>query len=543
MASPEISNFDAFKRFLHLCTDGAVYKVIGNCCTVEKTQFLTELLSDHKGKEVLTEVLKCHTERNSVKKETLLFTVALCAKSTDKDLKQLAYQTFLKICKSPRELFQFLSYQKTLTENTRGWGRSLKHAVSQWYNQQVPLTLAESVTRQISYCGWTHRDVLRLGHIKGASDATCLIFKYLVKGIDEAKKEFDKDGASEEVKKVLDYLVTVDTIKHSTDDHQVACLVEKHKFGLESIPTKLLNSKEVWRALINVIPMTTLLQYFGKLAAVGLLETSCDTSKTLVEKLQDVAALEEGRVEPLSVLLASRIYEQGKGGKPKWSRNEGVVRALDIAFDSAIKKNMEATKKRYLVAVRVGVSKGKLAVRGTQVLSNIIAAAAMTSMTMKSEDKVDVVYFTRSVTPLPVSSESKLSDICDELATQIIIADNLPEPEEDKPKNDEPLFRGVPPPPCEMAAPIQWARENKKAVDVFLFLTDNRDKSTGKTSPQDALQQYRKDMDMPNTKMVTCGFTSATMWVADENDKRMLDIAGFDLTVPNVIRKFVMDTC
>ncbi|XP_060069802.1 RNA-binding protein Ro60-like [Ylistrum balloti] len=542
MASPEMCNFDAFKRFLHLCTDGAVYKVIGNCCTTEKTQFLTELLNDHKGKEILTEVLKCHTERNSVKKDTLLFTVALCAKSTDKDIKQQAYQTFLKICKSPRELFQFLSYQKSLTENTRGWGRSLKHAVSQWYNQQTPLSLAESVTRQISYCGWTHRDVLRLGHIKGASDATCLIFKYLVKGIDEAKKEFDKDGASEDVRKVLDYLVTVDTIKHSTDDHQVACLVEKHKFGLESIPTKLLNSKEVWRALINVIPMTTLLQYFGKLAAVGLLEASCETSKVLVEKLQDVDALKEGRVDPLSVLLASRIYEQGKGGKPKWSRNEEIVHALDAAFDSAIKKNMEATKKRYLVAVRVGVSKGKLAVRGTQVLSNIIAAAAMTSMTMKSEDKVDVVYFTRSVTPLPVSADSKLSDICDELATQIIIADNLPEPEEDKPKNDEPVFRGVPPPPCDIAGPIKWASENKKAVDVFLILTDNRDKSTGNVSPQDALQQYRKDMDMPNAKMVTCGFTSSTMWVAEQNDKGMLDIAGFDLTVPNVIHNFVMDT-
>jgi len=170
MSAPEMEDFDKFKRFLYLCTEGAVYKVLGNSCSKERVPFIAELINERKGKDMLAEVERCHREGNPARRETLFFILAFCAKSSDNELKQQAMKTFLTICKCPRELFMFVNHMKTLSEGTRGWGRSLKRAVSQWYNQQNPIELVASSTSEVSFCGWTHRDVLRLGHIKGTTD-------------------------------------------------------------------------------------------------------------------------------------------------------------------------------------------------------------------------------------------------------------------------------------------------------------------------------------------------------------------------------------
>lgn len=74
---------------------------------------------------------------------------------------------------------------------------------------------------------------------------TAVVLKYLVKGLAEVKKLYPMDGASGGVKEVLSYLEVVDTVKHSTDEHQVARLVEQHRLQKEHLPTSMAKSKEV----------------------------------------------------------------------------------------------------------------------------------------------------------------------------------------------------------------------------------------------------------------------------------------------------------
>lgn len=78
-----------------------------------------------------------------------------------------------------------------------------------------------------------------------------LVLKYVIKGLKVTKAEFDSDGnATGQLRELLDYLEAVDTLKHSTDDQQVARLVEQHQLSYEHIPSIHLNSSEVRTATI-----------------------------------------------------------------------------------------------------------------------------------------------------------------------------------------------------------------------------------------------------------------------------------------------------
>lgn len=47
-----------------------------------------------------------------------------------------------------------------------GWGRAHRRAVTNWYCSRSPTELAEIVTKTVSRYRWSHRDLLRLAHVK-----------------------------------------------------------------------------------------------------------------------------------------------------------------------------------------------------------------------------------------------------------------------------------------------------------------------------------------------------------------------------------------
>ena len=65
------------------------------------------------------------------------------------------------------------------------------------------------------------------------------------------KKQLTEDNTPDSVKVEAAFLQAVHTVKHSTDAHQVAILVEQNKLSLAHVPTNLQKNKEV-RAWTNV---------------------------------------------------------------------------------------------------------------------------------------------------------------------------------------------------------------------------------------------------------------------------------------------------
>lgn len=50
-----------------------------------------------------------------------------------------------------------------------GWGRGWRRVVSDWYLKKEPMEMSECVTKFRGRYGWTHRDIVRLCHLKSAN--------------------------------------------------------------------------------------------------------------------------------------------------------------------------------------------------------------------------------------------------------------------------------------------------------------------------------------------------------------------------------------
>ena len=74
-----------------------------------------------------------------------------------------------------------------------------------------------------------------------------------------------------ETSKLLSYLEAVDTAKTCTKPEQILPLIKKFGLVREHIPTPLLSNVEVWRALLQTMPMTAMIRNLGKMTAIELL--------------------------------------------------------------------------------------------------------------------------------------------------------------------------------------------------------------------------------------------------------------------------------
>ena len=96
---------------------------------------------------------------------------------------------------------------------------------------------------------------------------------------------------------------------------------------------------QVWKALLENMPMTAMIRNLGKMTAIGLIDEVSDHSEKVCSALQDPKKLSDAKIHPFNVLIALRQYEAGHGdkGKLSWQPNPLVVSALDEAFYLAFK--------------------------------------------------------------------------------------------------------------------------------------------------------------------------------------------------------------
>jgi 60 kDa SS-A/Ro ribonucleoprotein len=91
----------------------------------------------------------------------------------------------------------------------------------------------------------------------------------------------------------------------------------------------------------------------------------------------------------------------------------------------------------------------------------------------------------------------------------------------------------------DCALPMVWAARNKLNVSAFITYTDS-ETWAGNIHPAQALRQYRNEF-VGDAKAVVVSMTSNGFTLADPNDRGMLDVVGFDTTVPAVIADFVRE--
>ncbi|KAM9719538.1 RNA-binding protein RO60 [Menidia menidia] len=504
-------------RFLCYGTEGDLYTAREEgSVSLENAGALLSLLQEGRGSEVVEEIKRFSQDGRAVRLSTAIFALALCSQHSELKTRQAAFKAVREVCRDPAHLFAFIQYKKELKEGMKCgiWGRALRKAVSDWYNEQDAMSLAAAVTKCKQRGGWSHQDLLRLAHTKPARDAIALISKYVTKGWKEVQDAYADKENSEEVVKVLSYLEVVEKVKHSCDETEVINLIEEHKLEREQLLTDHLKSKQVWRALLKEMPLHLVLKILGKMTSNKVLEPGSSETEIVCDRIQSESALKKAKIHPFSILLASENYKRGQGyqGKTKWEPDSGVLKAMDSAFYKSF-ANVEPVGKRFVVAVDVSTSLSSV-VPGTAI-STAVAAAAITMIFARTEAEVDVLAFSEgAVVPCSLSAHMTLAEATAELVK-------------------------IPSGSTDCTLPITWALDNGKSVDVFIILTNNP-LWTFTVSPVESLKKHR-EISGANSKLVMCGLTSIGHSITDTEDRGLLSVSGFDLGALSVIRNLSQD--
>jgi 60 kDa SS-A/Ro ribonucleoprotein len=222
----------------------------------------------------------------------------------------------------------------------------------------------------------------------------------------------------------------------------------------------------------------------------------------------------------VNVLVAQRTYASGRSarGQGEWTPVRQVVDALDAAFYAAFAA-VEPAGKRTLLALDVSGSMGWPA--ANLPITCREASAALALVTMATEPETTVVGFTSAgagrfrpdsgLSELPISSRQRLDDAIRSIS-------DLP-------------FGGT-----DCSLPFTWAMSQKRAFDTIVVFTDN-ETYAGATHPHQALETYRQGMGL-DTRLIVVGMTANEVSIADPANPAMLDVAGFDAAVPNLIADF-----
>lgn len=526
----QVDDWTQLDRFLILGAEGGTY-YIGERDLVKQNHDAVVRCIKQDGVGVVNRVVEISDAGRAPKNDPAIFVMALVVTHGDPKAKAHAFANVEKVCRIGTHLFHFAEYVNAM----RGWGRGLRNAVGRWYVNHDAGELAHQAVKYQQRDGWSHGDLLRLAHPKAPSPQHDAVFRWMLGGADSlGEREVKRKIAGEyrvaryaavgELPKVIE---AFEQAKRASSAGEIVKLITEFDLPREAIPTQWLNERSVWEALLQRMPMTAMIRNLGKMTSVGLLGLFSDAKRLIVRKLQDESALKRARIHPLSVLVAQKVYAQGHGekGSLKWSPVTAVIDALDEVFYATF-QNVEPCNKPVLLALDVSGSMACSMIAGS-CISAREASAAMGLITAATEPDCEIIAFSApnnggyggmhgggepGITRVNVSSRMRLADVVQRI-------------------------EAIPMGGTDCALPMLWAARNKLNVSGFITYTDS-ETWAGAIHPAQALRQYR-DAFVGDAKAVVVGMTSNGFTLADPNDRGMMDVVGFDTTVPAIIADFV----
>lgn len=488
-------------RFLVLGSEGGTYYIGEQRLTLQNAAAVEQCIAQD-GPRVVARIVEISTAGRAPKNDPALFALAMCAGLGDDATRKAALNALPAVARIGTHLFHFLAY----VELFRGWGRSLRRAVAMWYDGMPTERLAYQAIKYQQRDGWSHRDALRLAHPRTENAQRNAIYHWITQG-------WPAVGSDPHPDPVLRKLWAFERAKRVAKEAEIIELIKHYDLPWEAIPTQWLASTKVWRELLPTLPMTALIRNLARMTANGSISPLNQIGRTIEQRLTDQEQLRKARIHPIAVLSALHTYNRGKGarGKLTWQPVQSIVDALDQAFYLSF-GNVQPTGKRIVLALDVSGSMGWGEIAGVPGLTPRVASAAMAMVTASVEQQVTTVAFAHTMKRINISPRQRLDDI-------IAAIDRIG-------------FGGT-----DCALPMIWARKNGIKADAFIIYTDN-ETWHGKVHPAQALQEYRRRMEIP-AKLIVVGMVSTGFSIADPNDGGMLDVVGFDAATPQLMADFI----
>lgn len=492
----QVNPWDRLDRFLILGVEGNTYYQSAKALIRENAQNIEKLVQEN-GIAVVNRIVEISDSGRAPKNDPALFVLAMAAGVGNADTRKAALEALPQVARIGTHLFHFTQY----VEGFRGWGRGLRRAVANWYNEKDLVNLQYQVMKYQQRDGWSHRDLLRLSHPKANSYARNMLYQFIVKG------EADLHMHDE-----LRRIKAAQQCKQAVNAKQAVQLIEDYNLPREVVNTELLNSKQVWAALLERMPIGAMIRNLGKMSSIGLLEDLSDAEMKVVSTLTNNEILKKARVHPLSLLSAMKTYGQGHGvrGSLSWKVNQNIMAALEQGFYRSF-FTIEPTGKRWMLGIDVSVSMSCGNVAGIPNLMPSEAAAVMAMVTARTENRSMIMGFADTFRDLGIKSIDSLDVV-------------------------QQKTRGMTFSATDCALPMLYAMKNKIKVDMFVIYTDS-ETWFGVQHPMQALKEYRNRTGI-NAKLAVVAFTGNDFTIADPQDAGSIDFVGMDASGPQILADF-----
>ena len=524
-----IDDMARLRRFLTIGTTGGTYYTSAPELTRDNAEVVLRLAQSNPT-ALVDEIVAVSTAGRAPKVNPAIFALAIAASEADQAGRAYALSKLSAVCRTGSHMFLFAGY----VEQFRGWGPALVKAVARWYNGKDVDRLTYQILKYRQREGWRHADLLALSHPRPVEAVRDRLYRYIVDTMTGRDDEHvlrivNSHRVSNyhlgEADSALPDLVGAYEQVQNASALAAVNLIGEHDLSWEMLPDKLLGEALVWEALIGKgMPQTALMRQLPRLTRLGL--TTGKTGGVIAAQLADPQKLKQGRVHPINVLVAQRTYASARSvrGDSTWEPTPKITDALDAAFYAAYGA-VEPSGKSMLLACDVSGSMGSPA--GGLPISCREVCAALSLVSLNVERNADIIGFsdgTRTnhygmgwgtqssvAARLDITPRRRLDDVCTYMAG---------------------LGFGR----TDCSLPMVYAMKNKLDFSAIQIYTDN-ETWFGNIHPWQALDQYR-NMIGHDVSLAVVAMTATGTSIANPEDPRQMDVAGFDTSVPQVLSDF-----
>lgn len=500
----EVTDEARLHRFLILNTTNGSYYVGERELTKENLAVVDRLLASGKGRQVVDTIVAISRAGRAASNDPALFALARCAAADDVEVRRAALQALPQVARTGTHLLHFVAYVKQF----RGWGRAYRHAVASWFTTHGARHLAYQMLKYQQRDGYSQRDLLRLAHPTPPTESHNILYHWAARG-------WDGIGEQPHPNEDVQIIWAAEKAKRSQDAREVARLVRDYRLPREAVPTQFAHAVPVWEALLEDMPMEAMLRNLATMTREKVLVPLGAATQVVTERLRDQERIRSARLHPVKILAALATYTGGKSvrGQHTWTPLPQIIDALDDAFTLSFAA-VEPTNKRVLVAIDTSGSMHVGQVNGIPNLPLPTACAAMAVLFAKTEPHTHIIGVDHTIQELDINPAHRLYDVIRAL-------------------------KGIGGGGTNLSLPVLYALQRRLTVDAFVILTDN-ETWAGQQHPTQALKQYRARIN-PAAKIITVQMTATSPTINDPNDRRTLDIVGFDTMVPLLIADFLRD--
>lgn len=461
--------------------------------------------------EMIVRIMKSKT---LVRNDECLFALAYLARTFVKaEEKHKLYEAIPQLIVDSKDLFQFVNFYLTLAPNSggKGFGHGMKSALSKWYDKHSAVELAKLLAVDRGWYGWCHKHILVMIHINLKDNAKmqvldCAVGGPGIKHNPKSKQSSQKNGCQENDSEVQ----TADQLKNDGGDNvnvdsealqiyrrmkkfkslqssATACgQIKQYRYPIQLVSSQLHRSPAIWESLLPHMAYRDIVQAALVLQDYKLLKDN-DTPLSIAygNVLNRMTSVSESKIHPIYIYETMRLFEERQRylnvvkeavhtannlALKNTTANPAVLRQFNNALNHSM-LNYQRTGLNFLITLDLRSKQTKKRVFGNRLMSCQAAFVLLTLPMFKRETHMKVLTFTEAphvLADVDFTREMTFFQGCDYIQS---IANK-------KTKVD-------------ITQPIQYARQNKKKVDVFITIVDSLIRvNPNRHSPVVALNSY-----------------------------------------------------